>query len=252
MRGRHGRRLHGLATTGSGNCCGAYSEKGGSARSRNDPWQSIKTSGSSFKQAVRLFLLWGVINMKVHASRTKIGLASAFSLLAATGCATIFGYGQAERLQLRSSPDQAAVTVFDEGGAKVFEGTTPTSVSLEKKKGYFSSKAYTIKVAKPGHDEQVTTVAMRVNGWYIGNILFGGLIGFLIVDPLTGAMFTLETTELNTTLSPTAGAPSAPTSEPKGEGTPGDGAMIENARGYIVLLQDVPPEMRSRMVRIRN
>ena len=27
-----------------------------------------------------------------------------------------------------------------------------------------------------------------MNGWYIGNILFGGLIGFLIVDPLTGAM----------------------------------------------------------------
>jgi hypothetical protein len=31
-----------------------------------------------------------------------------------------------------------------------------------------------------------------MDGWYIGNILFGGLIGILIVDPLTGAMWKLD------------------------------------------------------------
>jgi hypothetical protein len=30
-----------------------------------------------------------------------------------------------------------------------------------------------------------------MDGWYIGNILFGGVIGFLIVDPATGAMWKL-------------------------------------------------------------
>lgn len=190
--------------------------------------------------------------MKIGASRMKIGLTSAFSVLAATGCATIFGYGNPELLQLRSSPDQAAVSIIDESGAKVFEGTTPTSVSLEKKKGYFSSKTYTIKVTKPGHAEQVATVAMRVNGWYIGNIIFGGLIGFLIVDPLTGAMWTLDTPQLNATLMPTDGTAPAPAPERPSEGKPGGGAMIEHARGYIVLLQDIPPEMRSRMVPVRN
>ena len=30
-----------------------------------------------------------------------------------------------------------------------------------------------------------------MDGWYIGNILFGGLIGMLIVDPATGAMYNL-------------------------------------------------------------
>lgn len=30
-----------------------------------------------------------------------------------------------------------------------------------------------------------------MNGWYIGNLLFGGIIGLLIVDPATGAMWTL-------------------------------------------------------------
>jgi len=32
-----------------------------------------------------------------------------------------------------------------------------------------------------------------VGGWYIaGNILVGGLIGWFIVDPITGAMWNLE------------------------------------------------------------
>ena len=30
-----------------------------------------------------------------------------------------------------------------------------------------------------------------LSGWYWGNIVFGGLIGMLIVDPATGAMYKL-------------------------------------------------------------
>jgi hypothetical protein len=30
-----------------------------------------------------------------------------------------------------------------------------------------------------------------IDGWYFGNLLFGGLIGILIVDPATGAMWKL-------------------------------------------------------------
>lgn len=31
-----------------------------------------------------------------------------------------------------------------------------------------------------------------MDGWYMGNLLFGGFIGFLIVDPATGAMWKLD------------------------------------------------------------
>ena len=31
-----------------------------------------------------------------------------------------------------------------------------------------------------------------MDGWYIGHILFGGLIGFLIIDPATGSMWKLN------------------------------------------------------------
>ena len=31
-----------------------------------------------------------------------------------------------------------------------------------------------------------------MDGWYIGNIVFGGLIGWLVVDPASGAMWKLQ------------------------------------------------------------
>ncbi|HCA7379988.1 TPA: hypothetical protein MX316_006554, partial [Pseudomonas aeruginosa] len=44
---------------------------------------------------------------------------------------------------------------------------------------------------KPGHADTVVNLKSGVSGWYWGNILIGGLIGMLIVDPATGAMYSL-------------------------------------------------------------
>lgn len=123
-----------------------------------------------------------------------------FALFIATifsGCATIMGSTQ-ETLNVRSTPGQAKVVVIDESGAKIFEGRTPTSFPLQKKKGYFSGKTYDVKVSKEGYGEEKTiTVDTKLSGWYAGNILFGGLIGLLVLDPATGAMWTLSTQEID-------------------------------------------------------
>ncbi|MCX4027392.1 hypothetical protein H0A36_10465 [Endozoicomonas sp. SM1973] len=37
-------------------------------------------------------------------------------------------------------------------------------------------------------------ITSTLDGWYFGNLFLGGLIGMLIVDPLTGAMFKLQDT----------------------------------------------------------
>jgi hypothetical protein len=42
-----------------------------------------------------------------------------------------------------------------------------------------------------------------MDGWYLGNIVFGGLVGLLVVDPLTGAMWKLDPT-MNADLTPLA------------------------------------------------
>ncbi|MDA1343699.1 MAG: hypothetical protein O2966_07555 [Proteobacteria bacterium] len=57
--------------------------------------------------------------------------------------------------------------------------------------GYFDGDKYTLSFKKEGFQEKIATLDTEVNGWYFGNILFGGIIGMLIVDPSTGAMFKL-------------------------------------------------------------
>ncbi|MDA8868601.1 hypothetical protein N9H91_02170 [Pseudomonadales bacterium] len=44
---------------------------------------------------------------------------------------------------------------------------------------------------KVGFSPKEYTLNSSVDGWYFGNLLLGGLIGMLIVDPITGAMYNL-------------------------------------------------------------
>ncbi|MGC8769587.1 MAG: hypothetical protein ACP5Q2_09835, partial [Calditerrivibrio sp.] len=91
--------------------------------------------------------------------------------------------------------------IYDEKGDKVFEGESPTIVSLEKKRGFFQGKSYTVVISKPGYNEKTIKVNTTPNGWYIlGNIVLGGIIGWLIVDPLTGAMWTFDTNDIKVNL----------------------------------------------------
>lgn len=115
------------------------------------------------------------------------------------------GQSAAETLNVRSVPDQANVVITDEAGVNVFEGKTPTSLPLEKKKRFFSGKKYSVSIKKEGHVEQTVIVDTKVNGWYIGgNLVFGGLLGYLIIDPATGAMWTLDKKEINVALAASA------------------------------------------------
>jgi len=45
---------------------------------------------------------------------------------------------------------------------------------------------------KPGYISSAQTVRASIDGWYAaGNFIFGGFIGWLFVDPVTGAMWKL-------------------------------------------------------------
>lgn len=66
--------------------------------------------------------------------------------------------------------------------------------------GFFTSESYLVKIALDGYEEKTIPVKCTINGWYFGNIVFGGLIGLLIVDPATGAMYRLETNTIDESL----------------------------------------------------
>lgn len=73
----------------------------------------------------------------------------------------------------------------------MFTGITPTTVTLNAGEAYFHAKSYNITFSKPGYAQQHAVVKASLSGWYFGNIIFGGLIGILIVDPITGKMWKL-------------------------------------------------------------
>ena len=114
-------------------------------------------------------------------------LVTAFFL---TGCASIVGQSVFP-LSINSNPNGANILVTDETGKQMFAGTTPANVTLTAGEAYFHAKKYHITFSKEGYADQYAEVRAEISGWYFGNILFGGLIGLLIVDPLTGKMWKL-------------------------------------------------------------
>lgn len=120
-----------------------------------------------------------------------------------TGCASIVG-DKTQLVQVNSNPPGVEFKIKDEKGNIVSQGTTPQGVMLEKSDGsYFGKKSYQITFQKADYQPVTLPVTANANGWYIGgNIVFGGLIGWLAVDPFNGGMYTLSPKETNAVLSP--------------------------------------------------
>jgi hypothetical protein len=66
------------------------------------------------------------------------------------------------------------------------------TVTLRKGAGYFKPASYTLRFTKDGFEPSEMHLKGTVSGWYFGNIVFGGLIGMVAVDPATGAMYKLR------------------------------------------------------------
>lgn len=148
-----------------------------------------------------------------------------------TGCATIVGEKE-QSITINSSPSNANVLITDERSMEVHSGSTPTTVQLRKSDGsYFGGKTYTVEISKDGYESRAMMINASPNGWYIGgNIIFGGLIGWLIIDPFTGAMYNLTPDTLNASL----GENVATTADGESEIT-------------LVLIEDVPTHMLDEM-----
>jgi hypothetical protein len=146
----------------------------------------------------------------------------AISLL---GCASIVDGGR-KTVNIRSQPSGAKATVFDKKGSEVATAQTPALFPLKRSGGYFATAKYRIVIEKQGYKTAEVEIKSTINGWYFGNVIFGGLIGLLIVDPATGAMWTLSPKEVDKVLE----AESA--------------AVFRDKGGLVIMLrQDMPKEL---------
>jgi len=123
--------------------------------------------------------------------KTKLAtLGFLASALILSGCASILGESQYP-VSINSTPDGIAFEIHNRAGNVIHSGVTPGTVTLNSSASYFKGEKYMIRFSKAGYGEESRLLDSQVSGWYWGNILFGGLIGMLIVDPATGAMYKL-------------------------------------------------------------
>ena len=113
-----------------------------------------------------------------------LGVASLFFL---SSCATIVS-GSRQTVKFDSTPTNATVFI-DETEV----GKTPFEAKLERK------REYEVEIRLEGYEPYKTKLTKQFNAWYIGNIVFGGIIG-LVVDPITGAIYKLTPNEINAQL----------------------------------------------------
>lgn len=147
-------------------------------------------------------------------------------------CATIVSK-TSYPVNITSNPSGYDVTVKDRNGEVVHRGTTPANVTLSSRGGFFKPASYTLEFGKRGKVSQTVHLSAGMDGWYFGNLLIGGLLGMVVVDPATGAMWKLPE-NVNADITPIA--------------------SVSDDRGQTLRIVDrtaLPAGLESRLVAIR-
>lgn len=127
---------------------------------------------------------------------TSIALVCSFLLI--TSCASILSKSN-YAVNINSTPS-ANISIADRKGVVVYQGTTPTSLKLKSGAGFFKRARYQVSFTKDGFSPVTLPIEFKLDGWYFGNLLIGGVLGMLIIDPATGAMYKLDNEFVNATL----------------------------------------------------
>ena len=121
-------------------------------------------------------------------------------ILLLAACASVVN-GKKQDISINYNTDGVKVKVFDNNGTVVYDNISPYSIELERGKGYFKGRSYSIEASKEGYQTQTYSLKPEISNWYFfGNIVIGGLIGWVVVDPLTGGMYRLSPETLNINL----------------------------------------------------
>ena len=121
------------------------------------------------------------------------------------GCASIVSKS-IYSIRITSNPENAMVSIVDLNGTEVYNGEVPATVKLEAGARFFKKQQYSLTFSAPGFQSKTIPLLCKVDGWYWGNLLLGGALGMLIIDPATGAMYKFSQESISTTLQPAGSA----------------------------------------------
>ena len=166
---------------------------------------------------------------KYYLKITTVFMASAFLFSSCAFIVRKISYP----ILISSTPSEAKIVIKDKKGIEIFSGLTPAAVKLKAGSGFFGKARYQVIFTKDGFIKKTVPVEFKIDGWYFGNILLGGLFGMLIVDPATGAMYKLETEFLNETLVQST-------------------ASVQKEELKVYVLNEIPAEWSNHLVEISN
>ena len=157
---------------------------------------------------------------------TTTSLCAAVFLLMSTSCASIFGHSN-YNVSINSA-----------------------TVRLKSSEGFFRKATYTLTFSKPGYDSYQTQINSSIQPWYFGNILVGGLLGMIIIDPLTGAMWQIDQEQVQVTLHATMATTST---KPLDAETLAFIDANKDKQGIqIYSLQDIPTGLRTSLIPLKK
>lgn len=163
-----------------------------------------------------------------HIKLTAILMAIAFFL---SSCASIVSKSTYP-VSINTNPSDAKVTITDKKGMQIYSGNTPATVPLKAGAGFFSKAEYQMRLSSPGYDDRIVPITFTIDGWYFGNIVLGGILGMLIIDPATGAMWKIERSFFEETLKQTNAS--------------------TNPEIRIMDINEVPESWESHLVKVRD
>ena len=182
--------------------------------------------------------------------KTKVGLASLTLLACAAmlgGCASIIS-GTTQEMSFQSSPDDVVVTLIrtvkvptqiSTGRNQPTQyvsheetrilGKTPFTLQLDKVEDQQS-----VVFSKAGYKPVTMKLTTKLDGWFWGNIVFGGLVGST-TDTMSGAVHEYALSQFFVTLNPEVS-----TTIDQGTGQPQrDKALAFIVRRYTSLMADL-------------
>ena len=128
-------------------------------------------------------------NHEVKTMRRHLLFPVALLALSTAACAAII-HGSYQDVPVNTVPSGVTVTVL----GRTY--TTPATIELKR-----NDPPLTLHFHKDGYEDVDYTLTKKVDGWIVGNIVFGGIIG-LIVDFAAGSAYNIRPETVDVTLPP--------------------------------------------------
>ena len=113
-------------------------------------------------------------------------IIAAIALVTLSGCSTIMNDRMTD-VQVTSEPSGQHFSITDEDGQRVATGVTPAKVNLDAAAGFFDGQTYQVAYDKGPTVE----LDSRVTGWYWMGFIILPVTSAMLVDPISGDMFSL-------------------------------------------------------------